>query len=136
MSGDGASGQRTEINAVRRCKRGYEFGYYAVLEDDTRCFIRVGIARTYERAVSWLEIVMSETRVVNSVKDRSKYMRLKLGTAAEPVYEYGWMTYNRRDRSQDYFNKAGEGTYEEAQLWMANFGYRRRVQKSFVHGQG
>jgi hypothetical protein len=59
------------------------------------------------------------TTVVNTVKDRSKYM----SRTPEGTYEYGWVVYNRRDRKQDYFNKAGEGTYEEAIAWMDSLVY-------------
>lgn len=69
---------------------------------------------------------MSETTVVNAVKDRSKMLQSVGGGR----YEYGWVVYNRRDRTKDYFNKTGEGTYEDAVAWMSDTNYvppKRRV---------
>lgn len=54
-------------------------------------------------------------RVVNAMKDRSKTMRrLESGQ-----YEYGYLVLNRRDRSKDYFMRAGVGTLDDAEEWMA-----------------
>ncbi len=72
---------------------------------------------------------MSETTVVNKVKDRSKTMR-----RTDNGYEYGWMCYNRRDRSKDYFNKVGEGSYDEALQWMSEVGYEAKRRRVFAHG--
>lgn len=70
------------------------------------------------------------TTVVNKVKDRSKTMSL----LRPGVYVYGWTVYNRRDRSKDYFNKAGEGSFEEAQAWMASVAFRvHRPAQDFIH---
>ncbi len=48
---------RARCKAVRKCKRGYEFGYYLTPEDGPRVFVRVGLSRTYTLAMRWLEIV-------------------------------------------------------------------------------
>lgn len=52
------------------------------------------------------------------------------------VYEYGWLAYTPRDRSKDYFNRAGAGTLEEAQEWLAKpiVGARKRIVVSIVQG--
>ena len=69
------------------------------------------------------------TTVVNKVKDRSKYMR-----KTPDGYAYGWMAYNRRDRSKDYFNIVGEGSLEEAMAWMDSISYVPRVHTGIVIG--
>lgn len=48
---------RPRCKSIRRCRFGYEFGYYTVGDGDVRTFVRVGIARTYTRAAAWLEFV-------------------------------------------------------------------------------
>jgi len=61
---------------------------------------------------------VSTSTVINSIKDKSKYL-----CKTADGYAYGWMAYNRRDASKNYFNKVGEGTLEEASAWMANTNY-------------
>lgn len=70
--------------------------------------------------------------VQTKVSDRCRSMR----RTPAGTYEYGWLVYNRRDRSQDYFNCAGEGSLEEAQDWMSLpiAGARTRVHKSLAIG--
>lgn len=47
---------RSQGKAARRCKHGYEYGYWAVDDtDDSRYFLRVGIARTMDAALRRLE---------------------------------------------------------------------------------
>lgn len=70
------------------------------------------------------------TTVVNKVKDRSKYM-----CKTPDGYAYGWMAYNRRDRSKDYFNKVGEGSLTEAMEWMASVSYVPKVHRELAKGQ-
>lgn len=69
------------------------------------------------------------TTVVNSVKDRGKHLR-----KTETGYEYGWLVYNRRDPSQNYFNKVGEGSYDEALAWMSGVGYEARRTRTIAYG--
>lgn len=73
------------------------------------------------------------TTVVNAVKDRCKSMCRNKETG---LYEFGWTVYNRRDRSQDYFNKVGEGTVEEALAWMEGIGYEAKRARVFAIGPG
>lgn len=70
--------------------------------------------------------------VQNRLSDRCQTMR-HLG---DGVYEYGWLVYNKRDRSKDYLNRVGTGTLEEAQAWMATpiVGQRKRVFASLAKG--
>lgn len=72
--------------------------------------------------------------VQTKAKDRCQSVRLVKGTTDQ--YEWGWLVYNRRDRSQDRFMRAGLGTLEEGQAWMAApvVGIRRRVGKSILIG--
>lgn len=72
---------------------------------------------------------MSGTTVVNAVKDRSKTMR-----RCGDEYEWGWLVFNKRDRSKDYFNKVGAGTYEEALKWMSEVGYEAPRRRVLAHG--
>ena len=69
------------------------------------------------------------TTVQNAVKDRSKTLR-RLDAGG---YEWGYLVRNTRHRGGDYFNKVGEGTYEDALLWLEQKQYalRRRVIKEF-----
>lgn len=75
---------------------------------------------------------MSNTTVVNALKDRSKCMR----RIREGVYEYGWMVLNRRKRDKSYFNKMGEGSMEQAEAWMNDVVYRPKRVKVFTYGPG
>lgn len=69
------------------------------------------------------------TTVINSMKDRSKYLS-KTATG----YEYGWIVYNRRDRTKDYTNKVGEGTFAEANEWMENANYEPKRYRVVATG--
>lgn len=61
------------------------------------------------------------TTVQNNMKDRCVAMRL---TDRPGEYEYGWVVYNRRDRTKDRFVRVGVGFYSEARNWMDNPGVR------------
>lgn len=72
--------------------------------------------------------------VQTKAKDRCQTVRLVKGTTDQ--YEWGWLVYNRRDRTQDYFTRAGTGTYEEGKAWLQIpiTGARRRVFKQLAIG--
>ena len=53
----GAVGVRSPCRSVRKCQYGYEFGYYQIEADDSRTFVRLGIARTLDRALMWASLV-------------------------------------------------------------------------------
>lgn len=47
---------RKQAKAARRCRHGYEYGHWMVHDkDDTRIFVRVGISRTLQMAMSKLD---------------------------------------------------------------------------------
>lgn len=73
---------------------------------------------------------MSESVVVNKVKDRSKSIR-----RCGDHYEWGWVALNKRDRTKDYFNKVGEGTYEEGTQWMNGANHIRVRRRTYVVGR-
>lgn len=72
--------------------------------------------------------------VQNKAGARCQTVRLVPGTTDQ--YEWGWLVYNKRDRSQDYFNRVGVGELAEGQAWLAKptAGARRRVFKSLAIG--
>ncbi len=72
--------------------------------------------------------------VQNKAGVRCQTVRLVSGTTDQ--YEWGWLVYNRRDRSQDYFNRVGVGPLADGQRWLSTStaGARRRVFKSLAIG--
>lgn len=72
--------------------------------------------------------------VQNKAGVRCQTVRLVKGTTDQ--YEWGWLVYNRRDRTQDYFNRVGTGTLQEGQQWLntPTAGARRRVFKQLAVG--
>ena len=72
--------------------------------------------------------------VQNKAGVRCQTVRLVKGTTDQ--YEWGRLVYNRRDRSQDYFNRVGVGTLADGQHWLSTptAGARRRVFKSLAIG--
>ena len=72
--------------------------------------------------------------VQNKAAVRCQTVRLVQGTTDQ--YEWGWLVYNRRDRSQDYFTRVGTGTLAEGQAWLSApiAGARRRVFKQLAIG--
>lgn len=75
---------------------------------------------------------MTDLRVVNTVKDRSKVVR----PVAGGTYEWGWLAVNKRDRTKDYFNKVGEGTMDEGLAWMSATGYVAKRITPLASGPG
>lgn len=72
--------------------------------------------------------------VQTKAKDRCQTVRLVKGTTDQ--YEWGWLVYNKRDRSQDYLNRVGTGTLDEGRTWLAKpvAGARRRINKPLTIG--
>lgn len=56
MSAEPVPSLRRQAKAARRCRLGYEYGYWMVNDKtDERVYVRIGIARTMQSALKRLE---------------------------------------------------------------------------------